>query len=66
MHCEALVTQGRQPAVEGALVVVLDGVLHEAAHGLRVARRVEPGPADQLANLALDVAHRFLCRHAFP
>ena len=66
MHGEARVAERRQPPVERSLVVVLHGVLHESPHGLGVARRVETRTADQLADLALDVADRFLCRHDCP
>jgi len=52
--------------VEGALVVVLHGVLDETAYGLGVMCGIETRPTDQLTDLALDVAHRFLCGHAFP
>ena len=63
---ESLVAERRQAAVQRALVVVLHGVLHQAAHGLRVARRVQTRAADQLADLTLDMAHRFLSGHASP
>src|SRR5690349_15041250 len=51
VHRLAVVAQRRQTAVERALVVVLDGVLHETAYGLGVARGVEPRPSDQLTDL---------------
>jgi hypothetical protein len=66
VHGQPLVPERGQAPVEGPLVVVLHGVLDETPDRLRVAGRIETRSTDQLADLALDVTHRFLCRHTFP
>ena len=51
------VDQAGQAAGQGPLVVVQDRVLHEGAHGRKVAHRVDAAPSDQLADLRLDDVH---------
>jgi len=54
----ARVRQRRQGAGEAALVVMRDDFLDEQPGRRRVCDRVEPSPADQLADLILDDADR--------
>jgi hypothetical protein len=45
-------------AGEGAVVVLRDDVIDKGADCTRIARRVQPAPAHQLADLLLNNAHR--------